>query len=806
MVVHCRHEHEDRRKRRCRRCCCRLLVVGHRRQRFWILVVLVVFLLLNHHQVNQCHGQTTARARSRKDEKRKQQTSSTSSSSSDDSDSSRRRQRQQRQRREDSQWQQQKQRQQRNKYRSSGSEEEKEDSFSTKTTNTHTNRHFKAYKSLFAANDGPRDIVDGLQNAIQSVLVGTVLSTTLFLGIPISLAFLSTTTNTEGEDNKKDKDHVVDDDATTSSTTTSSTTSSTNSTTNIFRNVNMKHILISLIGGSIVGGISGSITASTGIFNGIYQIVVGLLRTPTSIRNRNYLWTKDSNYKIWNKQQQTWIVYSLSQEREEIKKQQSTMGSSSTSSVVDMTYYDILNVPIDASSSTIKRAYYAKAKDVHPDKNPNDEEAETKFLQLHQAYTTLSDDTKRSQYNKFGLKGVVGGGGNSANTNANHAILESLNFDSHVFFEILFGSQYLEPYIGTLSIATMTDRMVDFVRLVAMATANNGNDPNSIPNIDLQKIFGSDADYNIDETRKMKRQVEIATNLQQRIKLFVVGQQTEDEFRKSCIEEARNILYVSESTSSTRSSSKSRRTPSNSSDFSATLLHAIGSHLKLQGEMYLKTHHQRRGLSLFNWLPLYGCYNDVEHKRGSYINNWIEISRKTYHLVKRITTLINTKMQQVAEQEADRKKKKKKSRRGSQSTMNHEDMQLTPEDIQGILPDIVDIAMVYNTQDIATTLDGACWRIFEDTDSYSAHSSSAHSSTSDSSSSSMYASRKERIRRAKAIQIMGDVFLQQVHDITTSSATTKDGGTNHKPASKSTSSGLMSRLSVAFHAAQTQVS
>ena len=55
-----------------------------------------------------------------------------------------------------------------------------------------------------------------------------------------------------------------------------------------------------------------------------------------------------------------------------------------------MGLYDILDVPADASAGKIKRAYFLKARKLHPDKNPNDPTAHEKFQQLSNAYQIFS--------------------------------------------------------------------------------------------------------------------------------------------------------------------------------------------------------------------------------------------------------------------------------------------------------------------------------------------------------------------------------------------------------------------------------
>lgn len=69
-------------------------------------------------------------------------------------------------------------------------------------------------------------------------------------------------------------------------------------------------------------------------------------------------------------------------------------------------YYEVLGVSRDASPEEIKRAYRKKAKELHPDKNPNARaQAEAKFKQVAEAYEVLSDPDKRAQYDRYGHAG-----------------------------------------------------------------------------------------------------------------------------------------------------------------------------------------------------------------------------------------------------------------------------------------------------------------------------------------------------------------------------------------------------------------
>ena len=62
-------------------------------------------------------------------------------------------------------------------------------------------------------------------------------------------------------------------------------------------------------------------------------------------------------------------------------------------------YYSLLGVAKDANENEIKKAYREKAKLHHPDKNSGNEDY---FKKINEAYTVLSDETKRSNYDRFG--------------------------------------------------------------------------------------------------------------------------------------------------------------------------------------------------------------------------------------------------------------------------------------------------------------------------------------------------------------------------------------------------------------------
>jgi molecular chaperone DnaJ len=74
-------------------------------------------------------------------------------------------------------------------------------------------------------------------------------------------------------------------------------------------------------------------------------------------------------------------------------------------------YYEVLGVPRDVDEADLKRAYRKIALENHPDRNPDDPAAETRFKEASEAYAVLSDSEKRRAYDRFGFDGVGAGGG-----------------------------------------------------------------------------------------------------------------------------------------------------------------------------------------------------------------------------------------------------------------------------------------------------------------------------------------------------------------------------------------------------------
>ena len=76
-------------------------------------------------------------------------------------------------------------------------------------------------------------------------------------------------------------------------------------------------------------------------------------------------------------------------------------------------YYELLGLSKGASADQIKKGYRQKAKELHPDRNADNPNAEAQFKEVNEAYDVLKDADKKAAYDRFGhaaFEGGMGGG------------------------------------------------------------------------------------------------------------------------------------------------------------------------------------------------------------------------------------------------------------------------------------------------------------------------------------------------------------------------------------------------------------
>jgi hypothetical protein len=255
--------------------------------------------------------------------------------------------------------------------------------------------------------------------------------------------------------------------------------------------------------GTTVGVIGGAIIISGGIFNCLWQVLLGLVRTPSAIYH-------SCHGKHWDEDAEEWNHYNFEVERDKIfnvseeefirryaqQKRQNKNSQSPFSinhhletangagggsgvpsglhgtgeeemsveerpkkNIVDRELYDILGVEPEATPGEIKKAYYLKARQNHPDRNPNNPQAKVNFQRIGQAYQILGDEKMRQDYDNRGK-----------------AVVESApTLDPGMFYTLLFGSDCFEALVGELQLAT-------FIRLATEDSNQSNNSKEDVPN------------------------------------------------------------------------------------------------------------------------------------------------------------------------------------------------------------------------------------------------------------------------------------------------------------------------------------
>jgi curved DNA-binding protein CbpA len=529
----------------------------------------------------------------------------------------------------------------------------------------------------------PRDVIEASISAFQTLLGGGLAAGTTFIGFPLGMsafiAFGSYTVkndniNTGGDDNDKKKDGVV----------------------------------LPTILGFVVGGFVGSASALTVSLYSIYRagttLWSGLVETPETLKS----WIIER--KKWDPYERRWKNRtSLENERQELLLQLQEQEAEAAKrrrnqKVADTGLYDLLEISSDASKSIIKKAYFSKARDTHPDKNRDDPLAHQKFVELHEAYSILSDDDKRSVYDR-------GGGDNFS---------QFINFDASVFVAVFFSgggsssssseseessesmssSPIVENFVGELGLTSFVDTSFKFLSIIQMAKSQDDTEENPLDLNEqilryVQEYFNED-DMNKNKLRRKMRSIEIASYLVNKTSSLVNDDTTcknndvdptttsfddclspEQRFRKEIYTDGMQIL--------------------NDSDFyGQTYLEIIGSSILAE-------------TSFFKTLVPLGVRNTYQ--------KWYtrkEFVQAGYNLYMKVVDLTH-----IA------------------AAKNNNDIN-DYENLVESLPDLMRLINVYNQMDISTTLREAIWRILNDPGS----------------------TRKERNNRYRTMKIIGEEFMK----------------------------------------------
>ena len=249
------------------------------------------------------------------------------------------------------------------------------------------------------------------------------------------------------------------------------------------------------------------------------------------------------------------------------------------------------------------------------------------------------------------------------------------DFNVDIFFEILSGSQVVEPYIGQLAVASFVSRLMKLAQAVS-------SESSSLEPVDTAKLFNDSA------IQTWQRPVQVAQHLRGRIQRFVVRKMSQNEFQDYCDEEAILIFGTG---------------------FGVKFLFLIGETMVQESNIFLQQ--TWYGFSLM-------MYSSTAKKMR-------KIQRNSSGL-RMLSNLVVSLVEHVSEDESD-------------STEENKKLNMSGKDIEEYLPHILDLAWAFNARDISQLIEVACQKLFTD--------AGAESSV--------------RVRRAKALSILGQLFLDR---------------------------------------------
>lgn len=145
-------------------------------------------------------------------------------------------------------------------------------------------------------------------------------------------------------------------------------------------------------------------------------------------------------------------------------------------------YYEVLGVEKNASAAEIKSAFRKLAKKYHPDLNKDDPSAAEKFKEAQEAYEVLSDEEKRSQYDKFGHAGV-GTGAQGMGGFSSYSDFGGVDIDLGDIFDSFFGGGF-QGFSGRGESKSRKSRGSDILKKVKLSFE--------------EAVFGCEKDFDLD--------------------------------------------------------------------------------------------------------------------------------------------------------------------------------------------------------------------------------------------------------------------------------------------------------------------
>eukprot|EP01066_Platyproteum_vivax_P015936 Platyproteum_vivax@DN6970_c0_g2_i2.p1 len=204
------------------------------------------------------------------------------------------------------------------------------------------------------------------------------------------------------------------------------------------------------LGSGLVGVV---VLPIAGVGVGLYQTCAGVVHTPNAIVSKCKGKTFDQEKRVWQfyKLDEDIAEYLTGEEHKD--KEDRETGDKETETARPE------RVATNANDAQIKRAYYVKARECHPDKHPNDPEANQKFQDIGHAYQILSNAQTRDKYDTEGRQAAEESSGPA--------------LDAGLVFTMLFGSEVLEPYIGKLQMASFVEQMENGKAMSESKWSNN---------------------------------------------------------------------------------------------------------------------------------------------------------------------------------------------------------------------------------------------------------------------------------------------------------------------------------------------